>query len=76
MSYCQELGTNVKWLRKKAGLSQEQLALEAGISNSYYRLIEHGAANPTIQELEKIARVLDVSLADLLITSASAGAAI
>ena len=45
-------------LRKKSGLSQEQLALECEMSVSYLRRIEHGAANPTINELSRIAEAL------------------
>ncbi|MBE5817266.1 MAG: helix-turn-helix transcriptional regulator, partial [Clostridiales bacterium] len=41
---------------------QEKLALECEISPSYLRLIEHGIANPTINELLKIAQVLSVNL--------------
>ena len=45
-------------LRKKSGLSQEQLALECEMSVSYLRRIEHGAANPTINELSRIPETL------------------
>lgn len=36
--------------------------LECAISVSYLRLIEHGNANPTINELWRIAEVLGVEL--------------
>ena len=62
MSIYEEIGETIVYLRKNKGLTQENLALETGISVSYLRLIEHGSANPTINELWKIAEVLDVQL--------------
>ncbi|MBE5817253.1 MAG: helix-turn-helix transcriptional regulator, partial [Clostridiales bacterium] len=48
--------------RKIKNMTQEKLALECEISPSYLRLIEHGIANPTINELLKIAQILGVNL--------------
>ena len=62
MSIYEEIGETIVYLRKDKGLTQENLALETGISVSYLRLIEHGSANPTINELWKIAEVLEVDL--------------
>ena len=55
MSSFEEIGVNAKRLRGQFCLTQERLALEAGISQSYLRAIEHGNGNPTVRELEKIA---------------------
>ena len=62
MSIYEEIGETIVYSRKAKGLTQENLALETGISVSYLRLIEHGEATPTINELWKIAEVLDVEL--------------
>lgn len=62
MSVLGEIGATVIYLRKEKGLTQERLALECAISVSYLRLIEHGNANPTINELWRIAEVLGVEL--------------
>ena len=62
MRIYEEIGETVVYLQKEKGLTQENLALETGISVSYLRLIEHGDANPTINELCKIAEVLEVEL--------------
>ena len=62
MSIYEQIGKTIVYLRKDRGLTQENLALETGISVSYLRLIEQGKANPTINELWKIAEVLDVEL--------------
>jgi transcriptional regulator with XRE-family HTH domain len=51
-------------LRKNRGFSQEQLALEAGITTSYYGQVERGERNITVHTLEKICNALNVSLAD------------
>ncbi|MEY8338409.1 helix-turn-helix transcriptional regulator [Lachnospiraceae bacterium 62-35] len=62
MSIYDEIGETIKYLRKQKGVTQEWLALECGISTSYLRRIEHGTANPTINELWRIAEVLEVDL--------------
>ncbi len=48
-------------LRKKAGLSQRELARLAGVSQSLIAKIEKGEVNPRISTLIKILRVLDES---------------
>ncbi|MYM71753.1 helix-turn-helix domain-containing protein [Duganella sp. FT134W] len=45
-------------LRKRAGLTQEQLALEAGIERNFVSLIERGINQPTIRILFKVAGAL------------------
>jgi len=55
MTAIRQLGFSLRQLRKELGYSQEQLANEAFVSVSYLRSIEHGAANPTIKIIYKIA---------------------
>jgi len=62
MSINDEIGKRIVINRKIKNMTQEKLALECEISPSYLRLIEHGIANPTINELLKIAQVLSVNL--------------
>ncbi len=62
MSINDEIGKRIVINRKIKNMTQEKLALECEISPSYLRLIEHGIANPTINELLKIAQVLGVNL--------------
>lgn len=59
MSVFVEIGRNIAALRKRKGLSQEQLALIAGMSVSCLRAIERGGANPTLDALCRIADALD-----------------
>jgi len=56
----QLLGRKILKLRKRRGLTQEQLAEETGLSQSAIRSYELGDRNPKSQHLEKIAQVLDV----------------
>lgn len=64
------LGWNLRRLRVERGLSQERLALAAGIDRAYVGRIERGNENVTIARLEDLARVLDVPIAALFETPA------
>lgn len=59
------LGWNVRRLRVEKGLSQERLALAAGIDRAYVGRIERGSENVTIARLEDLARVLGIPIAAL-----------
>ena len=51
-----------EWLlnyRKKAGLSQENIAKHSEISQQMYAAVETGARNPSVETAKKIAEVLD-----------------
>ncbi|MDR2559614.1 MAG: helix-turn-helix domain-containing protein [Oscillospiraceae bacterium] len=58
------VGSRLLELRRIAELSQEQLAFDAEMTTSYYGQVERGERNITVLKLEKICRVLNVSLAD------------
>lgn len=53
------IGRYIKKMRKQRGYTQEKLANELFISQSYLRQIEHGKANPTINMVEKITSFLE-----------------
>ncbi len=57
-----EVGNRIRFLRKQAGLSQEKLALKAGIDRTYLAGIEAGKRNATLVSLEKIVVALDISM--------------
>lgn len=69
------LGKRVKALREAAGLSQEKVALAAGISRNHLQVIEKGQSdrsrpkpwNPHLSTLLALSHALGVSLADLTI---------
>jgi transcriptional regulator with XRE-family HTH domain len=52
--------------RTKAHLSQEQVALKAGLSRSYYSDIERGLRNVSIETLSEVARALGTTASALL----------
>jgi len=60
------LGKKIKKLREKENISQSQLAYECGISQVQISRIETGEINTTIGTLSLIAKVLGVSIKDLL----------
>ncbi len=59
-------GRRVRELRKKKGMSQEELALEAGLDRSYVGGVERGERNISLVNIEKLARALGVSLEALV----------
>lgn len=61
LSYCDR----IRQLRKERGFSQEQIALRAEITTSYFGQIERGQANPSVDLLEKICEVMNVKIADI-----------
>ena len=60
------VGSNVRKLRERKGLTQEKLAEIAGFSQQYLSGLEAGARNPTIVTVYELAKALDVSHLDLL----------
>lgn len=60
------LGRKVQKARKKIGLSQEAVAHAVGISRAYMGYIEQGRNVPSLEVLQKIAKVLKVKLSDLV----------
>ena len=48
------------------GISQEDLAYEAGINRSYMSKLEKGASYPGLEIIAKLATVLEVEPAELL----------
>lgn len=59
------IGWNLRRLRVDKGLSQERLALEAGIDRSYVGRVERGMENVTVSTLEAISLTLDVHVSEL-----------
>lgn len=59
------IGWNLRRLRVEKGLSQERLALEAGIDRAYVGRVERGSENVTVSTLEAFANVLGVRVSAL-----------
>lgn len=65
-SIAKNLGNNIKKIRLEKGLSQEHLALRAGIHPAYLGRLERGEKCPTLDTVFKICEALDVPVADLI----------
>lgn len=59
-------GAKVKKLRLEKGMSQEQVAMEAGIERSYMGAIERGERNPSYDKILSIAKAIKVKPSELL----------
>ena len=61
------IGERIKQLRQEKKMSLSELAEKAGVAKSYLSSIERNLqSNPSIQFIEKISTVLNVSMNDLL----------
>jgi transcriptional regulator with XRE-family HTH domain len=59
------LARNMRKLGAARGLSQEALAVDAGIDRTYVSRLERGLENPTVAVLEKLARALSSNIEEL-----------
>jgi transcriptional regulator with XRE-family HTH domain len=66
MRLARTLGINVRRYRKERGISQEALADEVNLAVTYVGQIERGQRNPTLDVVERFAKVLGVKPLDLL----------
>ena len=57
---------NLRILRKQKGLSQEELAHQAGINRNYVGQIEREEKSPTVDTVEKLCAALEASPLELL----------
>ena len=56
---------NLRRLRQKRGLSQEELADRAGLNRNYVGMIEREENAPTVDALEQIAKALNINAMEL-----------
>lgn len=61
-----QISENLKFLRKKMGLTQEQMAQEAGIKRSLLGAYEEGRAEPRISSLMKFAELFGLPVDQLI----------
>lgn len=57
---------NVREIRAAGQLSQEEVAVRMGVEQTYVSGLERGVRNPTITTLERLARALNIKVAELL----------
>ena len=60
-----QLGMRIRFLRKRLGWSQEDLALEANVNKNYICDLENGRRNPSLDILEIISYAFGISLSVL-----------
>lgn len=61
-----QIGNNVRSRRKASSLSQEQLALKAGLDRTYVGGVERGERNIAVLNLCRLAQALEVQPWQLL----------
>lgn len=64
--FLRAFGSHVRRLRKEAGFSQEDFALEIGLDRTYMGGVERGERNLALLNIRKIAKGLRISVAQLL----------
>ncbi len=60
-----EFGKRIKKLRNVRGISQEKFALSIDMDRTYYATVESGRRNISLENINKIAKGLGVSLSEL-----------
>ena len=61
----EKVGKHIREIRMSEGYSQESFALKCGLHRTYIAGVEAGSRNISLENLNKIAEALDVSLAEL-----------
>ncbi len=61
-----KLGQSVRYLRLKQGISQEELAFNAGLNLNSVSTFERGINNIKIKNLYKIAQALGVDVEEII----------
>lgn len=68
-----DLGARIRALRLARGATLRQLAAEAGVTESFLSQVERGVASPSIASVQRIARALGQSIAELFAADERAG---
>lgn len=59
-------GSRIKKLRQENGLTQEQFAKKCGLHKNYIGMIERGERNPSLINIETIAKGFSISISELM----------
>ena len=61
-----DLGDKLKRVREKVGMTQAEVASQAGVHVNYYARIERGEENPSYEKIQSIMKALKIKSLDLL----------
>ncbi len=64
--FSKKIGQNIRKIREEKGISQENLAFEAGLYRTYVGHLENNRYSPTAYILYRIASALKVNISELL----------
>lgn len=59
-------GENLQKARKERNISQEELAVLAGVGRTYISLVEQGKRNPSLRFLYRVSKALKIKSSNLL----------
>ena len=66
MELAKAFGVVIRELRKEAGLTQEQLGLEADLRRTFVSLLELGQQQPTLQTIFKLSVALNKKPSEIM----------
>ena len=61
-----KLGENLKKIRLSKGITQISIAKTLGVDRSFVSNIENGKTNPTLSTISSLAKVLSVTVSELM----------
>ena len=59
-------GQLLQEIRKKRGLSQEELGFESGYHRTYISLLERGLKNPSLKAIFRLAKALKIKPSEII----------
>jgi CheY-like chemotaxis protein/ribosome-binding protein aMBF1 (putative translation factor) len=66
-------GASARAWRSRLGISQEEVAVRAGLHRTYVSDIERGARNPSLESISRLARALGISMSTFFLEAGQAG---
>jgi len=67
-AFTKKIGENIKRLREERGLSQEELAHQAGLYRTYVGHLENARYSPSAYLLYKLATIFKVNISELFLS--------